>query len=347
MSLPASLVPVLAGVSILALAMSAILFSLSASVSNQRDVTYNQDGTFSYTGAVSPQGRPIYGRDTLQTGDPAYLELIRSLQVSFDYALSSPSAIEASGTVGMIAELSDINGWTRTIELSPSASFDGPTAHVQGTLDLRVLHAMIRQLEKVTGVERDHYTVAVRPDVQIAGTLGGHPLEQTFVPQLRFMLDPLELQLEPAGSAPVGQEVADPIHPASGGLLKVTAQEPRSFSVFGLDLRLAPLRAAALALFAISAAGWLWVALRRRISARHGEAAGIEARYGQFLVPVHAGAGSATERTVQVDTFDALIRLANHYGHVVLHEEGAGFHAYSVEEDGVTYRYLVSNGVHP
>jgi hypothetical protein len=53
-----------------------------------------------------------------------------------------------------------------------------------------------------------------------------------------------------------------------------------------------------------------------------------------------------------VDSFESLVRLATHYGHVVLHESGDGFDAYSVEEDGVTYRYLVGtgnrgNGSHP
>ena len=50
---------------------------------------------------------------------------------------------------------------------------------------------------------------------------------------------------------------------------------------------------------------------------------------------------------MQVESFDSLLRLANHYGHVVLHEEGDGFDAYSIEEDGVTYRYIVANGIHP
>ena len=56
---------------------------------------------------------------------------------------------------------------------------------------------------------------------------------------------------------------------------------------------------------------------------------------------------SAPGRTVQVESFDSLVRLANHYGHVVLHEEGDGFHAYSIEENGVTYRYLARNGARP
>jgi len=68
---------------------------------------------------------------------------------------------------------------------------------------------------------------------------------------------------------------------------------------------------------------------------------------GQWLVPVQPGVGAPGGRNVQVDSFDSLVRLATHYGHVVLHEEREGFHAYSVEENGVTYRYLVSNGSRP
>jgi hypothetical protein len=346
MTLPAAMVPALAGVAILSLAMSALLLATSSTVAAEHDVIYNQDGAFSYTGPVAPVGRAVYGREVLQTGDPAYLELTRSMTVSFDYTLSSPSVLQASGTIGLVAEVSDVNGWTRTIELAPTASFDGPAGTVEGVLDLRLLRSMTKQLERVTGVERDHYTLTVRPDVAIEGTLAGRPLSETFAPELRFFLDELQLQLEPPGSAPLGEEVVDPVHPGSGGLLKTTTREPRTFSFLGFDLGIVPLRAVALIVLLLSAGGLAAIFLVRRISARSGEAAAIEARYGQFLVPVHAGAPAPRGRMVQVESFDSLLRLANHYGHVVLHEEGDGFHAYSIEENGVTYRYLVANGTH-
>jgi signal peptidase I len=344
---PSALVPVLAGVAILSLAIGAILFSLSPTVSVERDYVYEQEGAFSYTGSIPPQGRAVYGRDAIETGDPVYLELTPGIRVAFSYALSAIEPVDATGTIRLVAEVSDINGWTRTIELAPPAEFSGADAVVEGDLDLEAIGDMTNELERVTGVVRDHYTVAVRPEVAVEGTIGGRPVSETFQPELRFFLDALQLQLEPAGSAPVGEEVVDPLAPTSAGLLKAEVSEPRTFSALGLRLRLEPLRTTALIVFAVATLAWLGVVVHRRLAARRGEAAAIETRYGQFLVPVRPGGSPGGGRTVQVESFDSLLRIANHYGHVVLHEEAEGHHAYSVEENGVTYRYFVANGVRP
>jgi signal peptidase I len=349
---PGALSATLAGGAVLALAFGALLFALSDTTTSERDVTFDQRGSFTYSGTAGAEGVSVYGRGTVETGDPVYLELTKEIDVEFAYELASPASAEIGGTIGLVAAITDVNGWTRSIELAPAASFRGSVATVHGALDLAALRAMTAQLERLTGVERDHYTVAVRPTVTLEGTLAGEPLERTFAPELRFFLDPLQLQLEPAGAAPIGEEVVDPLHPAAGGLLKTRVTEPRTFSVFGTELGLEPLRTGAAALLGACLLGLAVIGLLRLRSARRGEPARIEARYGQWLVPVHAGPGSVVGKTVQVESFDSLVRLATHYGHVVLHERGDGFDAYAVEEGGVTYRYVVAaaprtNGSHP
>jgi hypothetical protein len=275
-----------------------------------------------------------------------FLKLVDRVQVRFDYALETAAAADLSGSLRLVGEISDINGWTRTFELASGSAFEASTAGVEGTLDLSTMRAMVAEVERLTGVERDYYTVTVRPEVSVAGTLAGRPIDRTFALELRFFLDPLQLQLEPAGAAPIGEEVVDPLNPVAGGRITTESTVPRTLSAFGLELRLEPMRVAALVTLLVALAGLGVVAFGRLRSARRGESAIIEARYGQFLVPVRtAAAPNAPGRTVQVDSFDSLVRLANHYGHVVLHEETAGLHAYSVEENGVTYRY-VANGTH-
>jgi signal peptidase I len=339
---------VLAALAALALVLGGILFLLPPTTMQERDITYQHLGTFEYTGRVSEAGVKVYGRETLQTGEPVYLELVDQIRVTFDYVFESDSARTASGTVGMVAVISDINGWNRTIDLAPSASFDGAKTSVSGDLDLRELQGITSELERLTGVTRDHYTVAVRPTVSIDGTLDGIPLSKTFAPELRFTLDPTQLQLEPAGAAPPGAEEAlDPLNPVFGDLLKTQVEVPRSFSMFGLRLQLEPLRTGVLVVLVVAVFGLIFFQLGRSRTARRGEAAVIESKYGPWLVPVHPGGGAPSGRSVQVEDFDSLVRLATHYGHVVLHEERDGLHTYSVEENGVTYRYLVQNGVRP
>jgi signal peptidase len=343
---PGSLSGVLAGMAALALVLGIILFAIPSTTTAHRDVAYEQQGAFSYAGAVPEEGVAVYGRPTIETGDPVYLELTDRILVTFEYSIATDAPLDASGTVGLAAEVSDVNGWTRTMELAPTTSFERGKARVRGELDLRSLQEMTAELERITGVERDHYTVTVRPAVSVEGTLAGRPFSDSFSPELRFFLDPLQLQLEPEGAAPIGEEAVDPLNPVAGGLLTIERTVPRTFSLFGLDLGLEPLRAATLVVLILVGAGLVWIRLDRSRSARRGEAALIESRYGRYLVPVRAGDAVANGRTVRVDSFDSLVRLATHYGHVVLHESGDGFDAYSVEEDGVTYRYLVANGSH-
>jgi hypothetical protein len=336
---------VLAGLAALALVFGVILFILPPTTPQERDLVYQHMGAFSYGGKVSEAGVPVYGRSNIQTGDPVYLGLTDRIRITFDYTFDASAPLAASGTVGMVAELSDVNGWRRSMELAAPISFDGADASVTGELDLQSLSATTAELERLTGVQRDHYTVTVRPEVSFEGTLADLPLYERFAPELRFMLDPLQLQLEPAGAAPPGvEELVDPLHPVSGNLLKTEVDVPRSFSVFGTELRLADLRVVAAAMLGIAVAGLLLIELGRARSARRGEAAFIESRYGQWLVPVQQGGGAPSGRAVQVESFDSLVRLATHYGHVVLHEESEGSHTYTVEENGVTYRYVVQNG---
>jgi hypothetical protein len=343
---------ILAGMVALALVLGIVLFAVPSTTTVTEDVAVEQRGAFSYSGAVPEDGVSVYGRRAIETGDPVYLELTDRILVGFEYALVSDAPVEASGTIGLTAEISDVNGWSRSMELASTTTFDRVTARARGTLDLLALQELTAELERITGVERDHYTVSIRSEVAVEATVAGQPLTEAFSPELRFFLDPLQLQLEPAGAAPAGEEVLDPLNPVSGGVVTVERTVPRTLSVFGLDLGLAPLRAAALVVLVLAGVGLAWIALERSRSARRGEAALIESRYGRYLVPVRPGDTPAGGRTVRVDSFESLVRLATHYGHVVLHETGDGFDAYSVEEDGVTYRYLVGtgnrgNGSHP
>ncbi len=134
-----NLLAALAGVAALAAVFGLILFALSPTTVQQRDVIYQHDGTFSYEGEVGHAGLPVYGRSRIQTGDPVYLELTQEIRVDFDYAFETAGTLDASGTARMVAEISDINGWRRSIELAPPASFDGGTTTLTGTLDLAAL----------------------------------------------------------------------------------------------------------------------------------------------------------------------------------------------------------------
>ncbi|MGZ8566884.1 MAG: signal peptidase I [Actinomycetota bacterium] len=329
---------VLGVVAVLALVVTVLLFVLSPTVVIKREAVYSQQGSFSYK-ALAPKGDDVYGRPTARTGDPVYLRLADRMTITFNYTLDSPAAAEAVGTIRMMAEVSDINGWRRAIPLAPRSSFEGTTATVSGTLDLSLLSSMTTQLEQATGVQRGQYTVTVTPHVQLQGALAGQELATSFAPPLAFLLDPYEIQLLPTGAAAPGEVSADPLSPAVGDSVQVRSVAPRTFSVGGTSIGLSPARTGALALESCALFGLLVLALGRFRAARRGEPALIEARLGKCLIPVRTDSLPSLNRVVEVGSFDSLVRLAEHYGHVVLHEERDDLHAYFVEQSGVTYRY--------
>jgi signal peptidase I len=309
-----------------------------------QDVAYDHRGSFSYQASV-PGGERVYGADRVTTGEPVYLRLTDRVQVGFSYRFASAAATDLAGTGSLTAELSDVNGWSRTFELTPPIAFDGGEASLAGVLDLAALRRLADELERATGVDRMAYTLSVIARVEVQGTLAGTEIAETFEPRLAFLLDDLQLQLAPSSPADPGSD--DPLEPAAGGLLEIPGTTPWSVRILGVDVGLARLRTAGLALLALGIVALL-AALVRRVRAVHrGEPALIQARYGRWLVPVHTNGGYTPARLVEVESFESLLRLADHYGHMVLHDPREDGHVYVVEEGGVTYRYRARPTVRP
>ena len=66
----------------------------------------------------------------------------------------------------------------------------------------------------------------------------------------------------------------------------------------------------------------------------------IPARYRSMLVPVGKPRHSAVDGwVVDVDSFQALAQLADHYDRLILHQQHTKGESYLVEEGGVAYRY--------
>jgi signal peptidase I len=340
-----TLAAVSGGVAILAGVLAAVAFALPTTALAHHDVSYREQGSFSYSASAGPASMAVYGRSNVTTGDPVYLRLSDAVDVRFEYDVRTDAAFEGGGTTALVAVVSDGSGWARSVTLAPVASFTGGRAAVEGTLHLPQLWSVIGRVQRLTGVAHDAYSVTVRPEISLDGRLAGETIHRIFAPALAFQLDRFELQLSPAA---IGADdgTLDPVHPSSSGHVTTAAVAPRQLHVLGIEMPLRAVRVSATALLGLAVAGIALALVTRRRAARHGEAAAIADRFGPWLVPVRSSA-VAGGRVVQMGSFDSLRRLAEHYGHVVLHEQGDGYDAYSVEENGVTYRYRTANGAHP
>jgi signal peptidase I len=334
-ALPHRTLPVAAVVTMVFLAMGVFAYARPLMRDVLRDITYEQRGGFSYSAEV-PGGEAVYGADGLSTGDPVYLKLAKRVLFTFRYQLDSPATVVASGTASLSAVIEDADGWSRTIEIRPSTTFSGPQTTISGIVDIGLIGRLTAEVQRLTGVERDSYTVAIVPDFHAHAGLNGHPVDLTFVPELTFRLDGLELQW----MSSTGASIADSAHPVEGGLLQVPVSEPNTLSVFGFDLGVEHMRIFSVAGAAISLVALLIIALAARRARRAGETERIFARYGERLIAVRAN-GAQLETAIEVRAMDALAALAAHYGQPILHEEQQGTGNYFFREGGQTYRYRV------
>ena len=292
---------------------------------------WKQRGTFSYS-APAPRG-PVYPAGRLVTGDTVFLRLVPAVNVHFDYRLAAPFADRLAGTAGLELTVLGANGWKSSMQLSPSKRFRGDHVLVEGRLQLAQLRSLISSVERLTGTTSPGYTVTIQPRIAVRGEVGGTRVRVAFAPPLTFALDELHLQLQqPIASTP-GAAPSNALHPAQSAVVTgpaaVVSVGPLSLGV----ARVVAVLGVLASLFGLAALGGL-VPLGRA----PGEE--IPARYRSMLVSVGKPKHSAVEGwVVDVDSFEALGQLADHYDRLILHQRHPKGESYLVEEGGVAYRY--------
>jgi signal peptidase I len=272
---------------------------------------YAHSGAFQYSGRVPSE---VFGDSVLRTGQPTYLKLTRRLSLAFDYSFTSDSPSSITGTTSLAVEVSDINGWTRRLVLQEPQPFEGATARASGILNLGVISGYLEALEERTGVTRPYYTVSVQPVVQVEGVVAGLPLTTTFEPELKFMIDDLQLQLAPQDPA-LGE--GDPLAPRKDAAVETTVPAPNRLTILGVSptVRAARWISGVLLLLGVGGLGLLtWIYLR---SVRRDPLVAIQLKYGAQLVAMRPQAFEIGGATVDVASLDDLARVAEKHGRLI------------------------------
>lgn len=327
--------PVACAAALLALlALGVVAFARSSEASRTTEGAYVETGAFSYR-ADAPVGA-VYPDGVASTGDALFPRLVERVRVAFRYELTSPLPhdLEATGALG--ASVSDGAGWTRDLPLGdgPVRARDGGLTAV-GTLDLARLRRLVAAFERQARVTNPSYTLALEPTVTAGGVLGGEQVQTRFAPALRLRLDRSRLQLEGGGAN--AEPGADPLNPTrAGDLVQPVAAR---IALFGIGARvttarvLAPL-GALVALIALLATGR---PVLRRL--RRDESFRIRVRHGGRIVTSAAPTARFAHRPVPVEDIGALARLSERHDRPILAEELGDRTRYSLEWDGLSYRY--------
>ena len=312
-------------------ALAVVSFGRPLNGTETVQAAYAHQGRFEYEARVPRSA--AYPDGQVSTGEPVFQRLVSRLRVTFSYRLESELPVTAGGRIALDARLSDGNGWERVLPLASERRFGNGGSTVSGILDLRRLERIVEELRALTGSGQTAYTVAVLPRVDVAGRVGGEPVDATFAPALTFDIGDLRLQPSSEGSEGVGPFA--PREPGAG-----TRIAPAELSLGPLSLSVANARRVSLlGLAALLLLGGLALAARR---GRPGgdENERIAARYGHLLLPVSSRSGS-WEQAIQLADIEGLVRLAEHQGKLILHVAEGGDHSYVVEDGSTVYRYRV------
>ena len=339
-ALPDELKPVLTGLvaaTVACVALAFVSFGRPVAASEPVEAAYAHQGRFEYEARVARNA--AYPDGQVSTGEPVFLRLVPRLRVSFSYRLESELPVTAGGKIALDARLSDGRGWERVLPLVAERPFAQGASTVSGVLDLTRIERIVEEVRDLTGSGQAAYTVAVLPRVEVAGKVGGEPVDATFAPALSF--DFGDLRLQPSLEAGEGVGPLAPREPGSG-----TRIVPAELSLGAVSLSVSTARRVSLLGIAVLLLlGGLALAAGRRRDDED-EHDRIRARYGHLLVPVGAGSGNWSHVT-EVADIDALARLAAHHGKLILHVADGPDRSYVVEDGGNAYRYRPGDAPEP
>jgi signal peptidase I len=322
----------LAGVSCAAVALAGlgiVAFTRPAATVVSDDSAYVHQGRFSYDAAVHRSA--AYPSGLVSTGEPVFLRLVPRLRLSFDYRLESRRKVATALATRLDVHVSDGRGWERVLPLAAEQRTSGSRAVVSGVLDLRRLQRLVEDVTTLTGSAQAAYTVAVQPQVKVAGTVGVDPVDTVFAPELLFDLSDQRLQPNlTAGDGGVG-----PLAPRLAG--SGTRPAPAELSVGVGHIAVGAARTLSLAgLAVLLLLGGLALATARR--GPRDEHLLLESRYGHMLLPLRPPLPD-WPNVVEVSDASALARLAAQHGRMILRVTDGLTYSYVVEGEGVAYRY--------
>jgi signal peptidase len=326
--------------STLGIALAALLlfgmFAFTRPVEHRvtRDIMYGHEGSFGWT-ADAPDG--VYDGSSAVTGDPIFRKLTDEVAFTFDYHFTTDRVADVGGTYRLAATLADRDGWTRTLELTPTSEFTGRALSINGVLHLDAVQAIIDDVTRRTDVAHSAYTISIEPRIVLFGTLAGEDISETFAPALNFELDDLTMIPRTEG----GDAAADPFNPRVAGVTQRDVMAQNRISLLRWDVAVRNARITALYGLGLTLAALAVLLLKTRRIDRGGEASRIQAQYGGLIVAVRDATAAMSWKVVSVGAFDDLLRLARIDGRAILHHESAAGHHYLVQVDDITYSYAI------
>lgn len=300
---------------------------------------FEQRGVLDYSAPGVPG---LYDAPLASTGDPVFTSIADDVFFTFKYSLegvvSTALISETQGRAKLDAEISAQNGWKRTINIVPETPFTGEKTTLTGTLSLRAVRDLVTQTEEIVGVGFPTYRIRILPSVTGTASVTGKPIDLSFQKAVAFQMDKSQLAVVTGEQLEMGE----------GGSTSTTVQKPWVITVppFGFQVTYEWLRFSAVVSILLAIGGLMVMGVATRFTEHAGEAALIEARYADLLVPTDAEAIDFGGQLVGVAKFEDLVRMARRTQGSILHCKAFIGDQYLLVEPGVTYLYSVRRHQH-
>ena len=333
----------IAAVGVLCLMLGFVGFRQPLIKAINSDAAYEHVGDFSYSADVKES--PVYPSGKVEPGRAIFLNLVKSVDVSFDYSLRTETEHSVKGEAMMFARVTGSTGWKKAVPIAPLRAFKGPEVRLEGTLDFEEIEGLRREVQEITGLPETGQRIELIPRIDIRGTVAGETISEQFAPELDIRMDTYQAQVEPPESAGATTEadggVAAAFHRTQAGAVSTSETAMNRVNLLGLTMSIGTARqSSALGLvIVLLALGACWLRFSNPEHADEGSL--IAAKYGDWLIPVASMQTTSRNTSVRVKSMEALVRLAELYERMILHEEVDGVNSYYVEEEGVLYFYRV------
>ncbi len=299
-------------------------------------ISYQQEGNFFYSAAGTPG---VYDTDVIHSGEPIFPKLTCFLNVGFTYNIVGDRLQGLSGNHTMYARvLDEQSGWQRTIPLNQATTFNGNSYFAVAALDLCQVESLVNLVEQQAGLKQIAYTLEIVADESFTANVDGVQINDSFSPSLIFKYDKVHFYL-----ADEGAEV-DPLHSSKTGLAGNSSPQPNTISFLGLRFSVWSMRLITGLGFIFSLLGLSIAGINIYHTISNSQETLIRLKYGALLVDVHEQNVAPTSSTIDVAKIDDLVRLAERQGAMILHMTQNFLHTYLVQNNGATYRYVISTG---